>query len=294
MNESRRTFLKKSAAAAAAFYGVGFAGLSHSAETTIDVVPLGNTGVKLSRVALGTGTRGWKNRSDQTELGKKGFVELAEAAFDRGINFFDTADIYGSHTYVREALKAVPREKSVILSKMWTKPESWLPELTTVPKTFDRFRKEIGTDVIDIVLIHSQTDPEWPSKLARMRDDLSTLQAKGKIKTVGVSCHSLEALKAAAESDWVEVILARINIRGDRMDDKPENVMPVLKKAHDSGKAIIGMKIFGCGGLVEESQREASLQYVLKSGNIDAMTIGFENIEQIDDTIKRINRIVRS
>ena len=295
-NFSRREFIKNSLAGTAALSSIGlFSNNLLAGANTIDQVDLGTTGVRLSRLALGTGTHGWKNVSDQTRLGKKRFIELAEAAYDKGINFFDTADIYGSHGFIKDALKIVPRDKSVVLSKMWTSPTDWLPDdVGLVNKMFDRFRKEINIDVIDIVLLHSQTEADWPQKLTKMRDDLSELQAKGLIKTVGVSCHSLDALNAAAESDWVKVILARINYNGDRMDDKPEKVMPVLKKAHDNGKAIVGMKIFGCGALVEEEQRETSLNYVLKSGNIDAMTIGFENAEQIEDTIKRINRIVHS
>jgi 1-deoxyxylulose-5-phosphate synthase len=291
---SRRSFIKTGVAGATAASLGLFSSNLQASSSTIDKVKLGNTGVELSRLALGTGTHGWKFVSDQTKLGTNGFVELAEAAFDKGINFFDAADIYGSHTYVKEALKKVSRDKSIVMSKIWTAPNDWLPEVGEVPKTFDRFRKEIDTDEIDIVLLHCMTDPEWPTKLVKMRDDLSELKAKGLIKTVGCSCHSLDALKAAAESDWVEVILARVNYNGDRMDDKPEKVMPVLKKAHDNGKAILGMKIFGCGNLVEEEQRERSLNYVLKSGNVDAMTIGFDKPKYIDDAIKRVNRIVHS
>lgn len=297
MNEfTRRNFIKNTIAGTAGILSVGVLpnGLS-AGVNKIDQVNLGPTGIRLSRVALGTGSHGWENRSDQTDLGKKKFAELTEAAWDKGINVFDTADIYGSHTFVKNALKHVSREKSVILSKMWTAPNNWLPDdIGDVNKMFDRFRKEINTDVIDIVLLHSQTDADWPTKLEKMRDDLSEIKEKGKIRTVGVSCHSLDALDAAVESDWVQVILSRINNNGDRMDGKPEEVMPVLKKAHDKGKAVIGMKIFGCGALVTEEQREASLNYVLKSGNVDSMTIGFDNAEQIDDTIKRINRIVQS
>jgi 1-deoxyxylulose-5-phosphate synthase len=293
---TRRDFLKNTIAGTAALSSIGLLSKNvYADKSTIDQVDLGTTGVRMSRLALGTGSHGWENKSDQTDLGKKKFVGLCEAAWDKGINVFDTADIYGSHTFVREALNSISREKSVVLSKMWTSPNDWLPDdVGDVNKMFDRFRKEINTDVIDIVLLHSQTDADWPNKLKKMRDDLSELQAKGKIKTVGVSCHSLGALEAAANSDWVKVILARINHNGDRMDGKPEEVMALLEKAKNNGKAIIGMKIFGCGALVKEEERETSLNYVLKSGNLNAMTIGFENAEQIDDTIKRINRIIHS
>ena len=296
---SRRGFLRQTISGAAALSlgaGLGRDLLALDAVTRdVNHVLLGKSGVVVSRLALGTGTRGWKFRSDQTALGINGFVELAQYVYDKGIYFFDVADIYGSHKYLREALKHIPREKVVIMSKIWTRSNNWLKvETGAWQKTLDRFRKEIGTDYLDIVLIHSQTDANWPEKEKALRDTLSEAKEKGVIRSHGVSCHSLDALKTAAETDWVEIVLARINHTGARMDDKPEKVMPVIKKIHDSGKGVIGMKIFGCGQLVEEAQREASLQYVWGSHNVDAMTIGFENTEQVDDALKRVKRILKS
>jgi len=291
---TRRNFIKNSIKGSAAITAtLGVSGVTESLATNakIDQVVLGKSGVRLSRLAMGTGTHGWKHVSDQTKLGVKGFVDLAQHAYDSGVTFFDVADIYGSHTFLREALKYIPREKVVILTKIWTKPNSWM-HVQSAPAALDRFRKEIGTDYLDIVLIHSQTSPNWLEEQKRMRDDLSEAREKGIIRTMGASCHSLDALKAAADSDWVEILLTRINPTGARMDGPPEKVMPVIKKAHDSGKGVIGMKIFGCGQLVKEKEREASLNFVLKSGNVDAMTIGFDKGVQMEDTIRRMNRIV--
>ena len=293
-NIDRRQFLKNSVAGSAGLalhVSLARGGETGSKRSFPGPVRLGSSGVEVSRLAFGTGTRGWKHVSDQTKLGKKNFVSLAQHVFDNGITFFDVADIYGSHEYLKEALKQLPRDKVVIMSKMWIQPNDWM-NIQAADVALDRFRKEIGVDVIDILLIHCQTDPNWVEQTSEIRDVLSRAKEKGLIRTHGVSCHSLDALKAAAESDWVEVVLGRINNVGNRMDDKPEKVMPVLKKIHDNGKGVLGMKIFGCGDLVEEKQRESSLQYVWNSRNVDAMTIGFESKEQVDDTIKRVKRIL--
>ncbi len=257
----------------------------------IDQVVLGKSGVSVSRLAWGTGTNGWKRVSNQTKLGMKKFLEIAEYALASGITFFDAADIYGSHPYLKEVLKRIPREKIVILSKIWTSSNDWL-EFKGAQQALDRFRTEIGTDYIDIVLLHCQTSPHWISDRHQDRDVLSKAKQDGLIRAHGVSCHSLEALKTAAQSEWVDILLARINNIGARMDDKPDVVMPILKQAHDAGKGVLGMKVYGCGELIKEEQREGSLKFVLGSGNVDALTIGFENVEQIADTIKRINRMV--
>ncbi len=115
----RREFLQTGAAGLAGLILLtGMKVFSFSPDAnTIDKVKLGKTGLTVSRVALGTGSAGWENVSSQTRLGMKNFVELSQHAFDKGIRFFDTADMYGSHTYVREALKVIPRDKVTILTK---------------------------------------------------------------------------------------------------------------------------------------------------------------------------------
>jgi len=293
---NRRDFLQKSFAGVTGL-AVGSKlpfGLRESiaSEHKIDQVNLGKSGIQVSRLAWGTGSNGWQFVSNQTKLGTKGFVDLAKHAYNSGITFFDVADIYGSHQFLKEVLKHIPREKVVIMSKIWTRSNDWL-EYKGAQAALDRFRKEIGTEFIDIVLLHCQVASDWTTEFKKGRDVLSKAKEDGIIRAHGVSCHSLDALKTAAKSEWVDILLSRINHKGTKMDDKPEKVMPVLKQAHDNGKGVLGMKIYGCGDLVKEDQREASLKYVLGSGNVDAMTIGFENAGQIDDTIKRINRILK-
>jgi predicted aldo/keto reductase-like oxidoreductase len=190
---------------------------------------------------------------------------------------------------VKGILKEVPREKAILLSKIWTRPENWNQD--SPAKTLDRFRMETGSDYFDIMLLHCMTNPKWQEEKKPYIEALSEAKQKGVIKTVGVSCHNFEALKLAVEDPWVDVILARINPEGLSMDASSEEVMAVLKKAHDSGKGIIGMKIFGEGRLVDESQREKSLKYVIGSKNVDCMTIGMTTNEQVEDAVNRIMRI---
>ena len=292
---SRRTFIKTIAGGTAALTANSHLLAEYtspkSASVQIGTNVLGDTGLVVPRLAFGTGTNGWKFASNQTRMQSKRFVELAAYAYHSGIKFLDCADIYGSHTFVKEALKTIPRDDIVLLSKIWTRSNDWL---TVGPpmRTIDRFRKELGTDTIDILLIHCQVTPNWLEETKQLREFISELKEKGVIKTHGVSCHTFEALQAAAASDWVEVLLARINHTGSHMDNSPDKVMPVLKQAHDRGAGVLGMKIFGVGDLVAENQRQAALEFSLRSGNIDAMTIGFESEAQIDDTITRINTIL--
>ena len=297
-NINRRSFIQKSAiglagtmAAASGLINLSFIPAS---SVMIDSVKLGETGMNVPRLALGTGSYGWKKTSSQKKLGEEKFVQMAQHAYDRGVRFFETADMYGTHEFVGKAMKKVGRENVTLLSKImvyehegWYKPEPF-------QKSIDRFRKELDTDYIDILLLHCMVNSEWPDEYKRYMDDYSEAKQKGIIKQVGLSCHDFGAMKIAAENPWADVLLARINYDGAKMDSSPENVMQVLKRAKDNGKGIIGMKIFGCGDLTKEEQRQKSLEYVIKSSIVDCMTIGMESIAQVDDTIERMMKVVNS
>ncbi len=286
---SRREFIQKSVG------GVALVGASSiyagNSQERVGQVVLGKSGVQVSRLAMGTGSAGWKRVSNQTKLGKEGFVKLGQYAFDHGINFWDSADIYGSHEYFKELLKYIPRDQVVIQSKMWVKNNDWL-QFTNAQEYLDRFLLELGVDRIDILLVHCMTSADWQNEFESVRDTLSKAKEKGIIRAHGVSCHSVDALNAAAESDWVDIVQARINHTGERMDDSPEIVMPVIKKIHDRGMGVIGMKIFGMGKFTDIADRQKSMEYVWGSGNVDAMTIGYEKNEHIDEAVKRTNMLL--
>jgi len=245
-----------------------------------DRVTLGNTGLVTSRLALGSGTHGWRGSSNQTKLGLDNFVRIIRHGFERGITFWDAADQYGSHTYFREALKHLPREKLVILTKSVARTAE------EMKKDLERFRKELATDQIDILLLHCMADAKWPEKMKGVMDVLSEARQKKIIRTFGVSCHDLGALKAAAHSSWAEVILARINHAGENMDASAEQVVPVLRQAKENGKCVLGMKLLGVGKLAD--QIDTSLGFVLGLGCVDAVTIGFESVQELDQLIDKI------
>lgn len=289
---SRRHFIQTgligTAAVTSGFTNIVFASPQ---KTQIDLVKLGKTGLVVPRLAMGTGSHGGNQSSDMTRMGVDNWVKIARYAHERGLTFYDTADLYGSHQNVKEILKEVPREKATILTKIWTRSEKWNGDAPA--KTIDRFRTETSSEYFDIMLLHCMTNAKWQEDRKPYIEALSEAKQKGIVKTVGVSCHSFDALKLAVDDPWVDVILARINPAGLIMDASPEEVMAVLKKAHDSGKGIIGMKIFGEGQLSDESQREKSLQYAIGSKVVDCMTIGMTTTEQIDQNVNSIMKIVK-
>ena len=245
-----------------------------------DIVTLGSTGIKTSRLAMGTGTVGTGHHSHQTALGIKGLSDLLLNGYDHGLRFFDAADSYGSHPHVAEALKHVPRDKVTVLTKTWARDPA------TARADLDRFRRELGTDYLDVCLMHCLTESDWTERYKGVMDVFSEAKEKGTIRAHGCSCHSIEALRAAAKSPWVEVDLARINPIGVSMDADPATVVGVLKEMKAAGKAVVGMKILGQGDL--RNRQDEAIKYALSLGLLDAFTIGAENKAEQEDLIRRI------
>jgi predicted aldo/keto reductase-like oxidoreductase len=208
----------------------------------------------------------------------------------------DMADLYGSHQYVRNALDGVPRDKYILLSKIWPREAFWNLPSGGAKEEVNRFCKEMNSEIIDICLIHCMMDAEWPKAFERIRDELSQMKDKGAVRAVGVSCHDFGALKVAAAHPWVDVVLARINNRGTEayMDASVPEVTAVLKQARANGKVVLGMKIFGGGKLVTPAEKDASLKYVFENDLVDAITVGTLSPEQVDDTIERVNKALKA
>jgi aryl-alcohol dehydrogenase-like predicted oxidoreductase len=248
-----------------------------------DTVTIGRTGIKTSRLAMGTGTVGSGHHSHQTALGVKGLSELLPNGYDQGLRFFDAADSYGSHPHVAEALKHVPRDKVTVLTKTWARDPK------TAREDLDRFRRELGTDYIDICLMHCLTEANWTEQYRGVMDVFSEAKQKGIIRSHGCSCHSIEALRAAAKSPWVEVDLVRINPIGSYMDADPQTVVGVIREMRAAGKGIVGMKILGQGSM--RNRQDEALKFALGLGLLDAFTIGAENKPEQEDLIRRIGAV---
>lgn len=253
-----------------------------------DRVFLGPRKIECSRLFLGTGSNGWNHASDLTrKLGlEKGSAFLREG-FARGVTSWDAADQYGSHPHLARALSdGTPRDRVTILTK------SRATTAAEMRSDIERFLRELGTDRLDILLLHCVEDPAWNQKLRAAMDVVDEYQEKGVVRSKGVSCHTLGALRTAAAEPWVEIDLARINPRGAVMDADPATVIPVLREMKAAGKGVIGMKIFGAGQLVD--RMDECLRYALNLDCIDALTIGCTSDDQRNDVVARIARAPRA
>ncbi len=256
----------------------------------IDRVALGATGLTVSRLAMGTGTIGYGGASNQTRLGQEAFTRMFRHGYDHGVRFTDMAEIYGSMPFVGNAIKGLPRDGITLLSKMWTHPDG-SEQAGPVRPLIEEYLRLMGTDYLDILLMHCMSRGDWDTTRTHYMEGLARAKEAGLIRAVGVSCHNLDALRTAAANPWVDVIMARINPFGSKMDGTPEEVRQVLHTARANGKGVVGMKIFGEGSHTADHEREESIRHAIHEAKVDAMTLGLESIAQMDDAIRRVARI---
>ncbi len=290
---TRRDFLKSTAAATVlAGPGATLLAAAPTKKSATDWVTLGNSGVKVTRLAFGTGTFGGRV---QRELGQEQFTKLVRHAYDRGIRFFETADAYrGMPEMLAAALKGTPRDSYKLMTKYRLNTQD---EPNAV---IDRFRKTLNSDYFDILLLHCVRSPDWPEQYKRLRDEFSEAKQKKIVVAHGASCHGLLPLRAFPGTSWLDVALLRVNHNGTRMDtlqtrdtdDKGDvkEVVSHVRKIHAQGTGVIGMKLMGEGQFTTPEDRDASLKFVLNLGAVDAVTIGYKSTAEIDEAIERINR----
>ena len=261
-----------------------------------DLVPLGNSGVKVTRMALGTGTYSGKV---QRELGQEGFTRLVRHAYDSGIRFFETADAYtGMPEMLGIALKGIPRDSYKLMTKYRVR------DMDNPKATIDRFRSELQSEYFDILLLHCVRSPNWPEETQKLQDAFSEAKDKKVVLSHGASVHGLQGLRAFPGNRWLDVALLRTNNQGVKMDTPDtrdtedlgsvSEVFSHAKKIHAQGTGVLGMKLIGEGRFTTPEARETAMQYVVKSGCVDAVTIGFKNTAEIDEAIQRMNRALNA
>ncbi len=293
-HNSRRDFLKFGAAALAATAVPSAYAAKRSAT---DLVTLGNSGVKVGRLAFGTGTFGGRV---QRELGQDAFNRLVRHAYDNGLRFFETAESYtGMPQMLATALKGIPRDTYKLMTKFRVR------EGNDPKQALERFRSDLNTDYFDVVLIHCVRSPKWPQTTERIQDAFAEGKQKKVLLAHGASVHGLPALRQfPSMTKWLDVALLRVNHNGARMDTPHEQESPErgdvnevfthAQKIHKAGTGILGMKLIGEGQFTSAEDREAAMRYVFKQGCVDAVTIGYKNTAEIDEAITRMNRALNA
>jgi aryl-alcohol dehydrogenase-like predicted oxidoreductase len=286
---SRRDFLK-TGLAAGALVGAGSLPIKAAQQTATDWVTLGKSGVKVTRLALGTGTMSGRT---QRELGQDQFTKLVRHAYDRGIRFFETAESYGGmHQMLGVALEGIPRDSYRLMSKVTTH------EGVDPQAKIDELRKLAKTDYFDIMLLHWQHTATWPTDTVRWQDGILEAQAKHAVMGHGASVHGLPALRRFPENKWLDIAMIRMNHKGTRMDAEdyntngPGNVSEVVshvKQVRADGMGVISMKLVGEGSFTTREDRQKAMRFAFKNAGVDCVTVGYKNTAEVDEAIENLN-----
>jgi aryl-alcohol dehydrogenase-like predicted oxidoreductase len=285
---TRRDFLKTGLAAGTLAVSGGLP-LSARRGSATDMVTLGRSGMKVTRLAFGTGSFSGKV---QRELGQDGFTRLVRHAYDSGIRFFETAESYGEmHKMLGIALKGIPRDTYQIMSKVTTR-EGVNPE-----QKFDELRRLANTEYFDIMLLHWQHTATWPTDTARWQDAILEVQSRKVVLCHGASVHGLPALRRVPETDWLEVAMIRVNHTGKSMDAEdyatqglgnvPE-VVTHVKEVRKKGTGVIAMKLAGEGTFGREDRQKA-MRFAFRNAGVDCVTVGYKSPAEIDEAIENLN-----
>lgn len=281
---SRRDFVKVGIASASTLAA------APAKRSATDLVTLGNSGVKVTRLAFGTGTLGGRV---QRELGQEQFTRLVRHAYDRGVRFFETAESYnGMPEMLGIALKGIPRDNYQLMTKYTFKGDE------TSQVKIDRFRKQLNSEYFDVLLLHCVRNPTWPEDLRRLQDDFSEAKHKKIILSKGASVHGLPALRQFPGRRWLDVAMIRMNHRGSHMDTpqttdvkEPGNVEEVVshvQKVRSQGTGVISMKLVGEGSFTTAEDRQAAVNFAFSIAGVHAVTIGYKNTAEIDEAIDRV------
>ena len=286
---SRRDFLK-TGLATAALAGAGSLRLRAARETATDWVTLGRSGVKVTRLALGTGTMSGKV---QRELGQEQFTRQVRYAYDHGIRFFETAESYGEmHRMLGVALQGIPRDSYRLMSKVTTR------EGVDPQQKIDELRKLAQTDYFDIMLLHWQHTATWPVDSARWQDGILEAQARHAVLGHGASVHGLPALRQVPGNKWLGVAMIRMNHKGKSMDAEDyatsglgnvSEVVTHVKQVRQDGMGVISMKLAGEGTFTTREDRQAAMRFAFRNAGVDCVTVGYKNTAEIDEAIENLN-----
>jgi predicted aldo/keto reductase-like oxidoreductase len=284
---SRRDFIRTTLATGA-LVSTGTLPLLAAGAKATDWVTLGKSGVKVTRLAFGTGSRGG---SVQRNLGQQQFNSLVRHAYDQGIRFFETSDTYDEmHRMLGIALRGIPRDSYRLMSKVTT--DSGDPQ-----RRFDDLRTQANTEYFDIMLMHVQQTATWPTDSARWQEAILQAQSRKIIISRGASIHGLPALRQVPGNKWLQVAMIRMNHNGTKMDNEDNSwndrgsvpeVVSHIRQARSAGLGVISMKLIG-EGVFNHEDRQAAMRYAFQNAGVDCVTVGYKSPAEVDEAIANLN-----
>ena len=287
---SRRRFLKSGLTASALAGAARWPVQAATGGKATDWVTLGKSGVKVTRLAFGTGTM---SGQVQRDLGQEKFTQLVRHAYDSGIRFFETAESYHEmHKMLGVALQGIPRDSYRLMSKVTTRPD------VDPQQKIDELRKLANTEYFDVLLLHWQHTATWPQDTQKWQEGVLQAKERSAVVGYGASVHGLPALRRFPGNPWLEIAMIRMNHKGAKMDaedfnthglgDVPE-VVSHVKQVKGDGMGVISMKLVGEGTFTDRDDRKAAMRFAFRNAGVDSVTVGYKSMAEVDEAIENLN-----
>jgi len=240
-------------------------------------VKFGKTGLEVSRLCVGTDYRDFYGNAN---LGSA----LLRRAYELGLNFWDTADDYGAHPAIREALGGVDRSRIVIATKTYGK------ERSDVLESIERSLQEMETPYIDIFMLHAvDTVQEFKNRSQALRAIIEAKE-KGLIRAVGLSTHSAQMTSILADIPEIEVVLTVLNKAGLRMKGSLKEMETATRRIYKAGKAVYLMKVLARGKLADNI--ESALGYVYELPYVHSVSIGMKSLNELEANVRIVKELL--
>ncbi len=230
---------------------------------------LGNTQISVSRLCFGSLTIG----PLQAKLSVQEGSRIIREAFEQGVNFIDTAELYQTYSHIKEAVKGI-RSNIVISTKCYAY------NAEGAEKSLKNALTELGTDYIDIFSLHEQESEHTIKGHYEALEYFIKAKEKGIIRSLGISTHAVAAVKAALKYSEIEVIHPIINKNGlGIIDGTVQDMLEAIEAASKAGKGAYAMKALGGGNLIKNSKE--CFDFVISNENIHSIAVGMQNISEV-------------
>ena len=286
---SRRDFLK-TALAAGALAGTGSLPLRAAPATATDWVTLGKSGVKVTRLAFGTGTFSGRTQRELGQTSSRGWCAMPTTAAFASLR---PRSLMARCTRCSAwRCKGIPRDSYRLMSKVTTH------EGVNPQEKIDELRKLANTEYFDVMLLHWQHVATWPTDTVRWQDGILEAKDKDAVVGYGASVHGLPALRQFPGNKWLEIAMIRMNHNGTKMDAEDYNthglgnvseVVTHVKQVHQEGMGVISMKLVGEGAFTNREDRQAAMKFAFQNAGVDCVTVGYKNTAEIDEAIENLN-----
>lgn len=218
------------------------------------------------------GTLSLSNLQNDDSIRNK--VKLLNFAYEQGINFFDTAELYDNYNIIKEFIKYKDRETLTIATK------SYAYDKATAEYSVNKALKEMNTEYLDIFMLHEQDNGNNFMGHYEAVERFMKYKEAGIIKHFGISTHRIEAVEDSIKFKEIEIVFPLLNAKGIGIHDGTiTDMINAVKKAKEYNKFILAMKVYGGGHLINDAEK--SFEFVKNIREVDAMAVGMATEEEI-------------